>query len=172
MSQSYFALLDLEARFSLGGEQLDAAYRALAAQVHPDRHANASPTQRRQALQLATMANEAYRTLKRPVLRARHLLNLRGMDVPEQSAAMSPTFLMQQMTWREALQETQAARDTTALDKIDAQVRGQAAALRMQLAQQLDVDHDNAAAVRTVGELMFIDKLLADIDAVHAAWEI
>jgi molecular chaperone HscB len=171
MPQSYFALFNLEPRFALPGEQLDTAYRTLAAQVHPDRYANAAPTEQRQALSLATSANEAYRTLKRPVLRAQHLLSLRGVGSVEGGAGVSPDFLLEQMDWREVLSDAQVARNSTALQQLDDLVRRRAADLLLQLELQLDANGDNAAAARTVQQLLFVDKLLFDIDEARALLE-
>ncbi len=171
MPQSYFALFNLEPRFALPGEQLDAAYRQLAAQVHPDRFANAAPAEQRQALSLATSANEAYRTLKRPLLRAQHLLGLRGVDVLDGGARISQEFLLEQMDWRETLSDARAARSSKRLQQLGEMVRRRSADLLQQLAAQLDADGDNCAAARTVQQLMYVDKLLFDIDESHALLE-
>jgi len=171
MPQSYFSLFNLEPRFALPGEQLDAAYRQLAAQVHPDRFANAAPAERRLALSLATSANEAYRTLKRPLLRAQHLLGLRGVDVLDGGARISQEFLLEQMDWRETLSDARAGRNAKGLQQLGELVRRRSADLLQQLAAQLDADGDNCAAARTVQQLMYVDKLLFDIDESHALLE-
>jgi molecular chaperone HscB len=171
MPHSYFAMFELEPRFALPLEQLDLAYRALAMRVHPDRYANAPLDERRQALVLTADANDAYRTLKKPHLRAQHLLRLRGIDTAERNAAMPPSFLTTQMEWREALGEARAARDDNALRQLGAAVRAAAAVLHGRLERQLDVEQDNAAAAQSVLQLMFMDKLLADIDDAHALLE-
>ncbi len=170
MPHSYFAMFGLEPRFALPLEQLDSAYRALAMRVHPDRYANAPLDERRQALTLAANANDAYRTLKKPHLRARHLLSLRGVDTAEHGA-VPPTFLSMQMDWREALGLACAARDDNALRQLGTAVRAAAAALHGRLERQLDAEQDNAAAAQSVLQLMFMDKLLADIDDAHALLE-
>jgi molecular chaperone HscB len=171
MPHSYFAMFELEPRFALPLEQLDLAYRALAMRVHPDRYANAPLDERRQALTLAANANDGYRTLKKPHLRARHLLSLRGVDTAGRSAAVPPSFLSLQMEWREALGEARAARDDNALRQLGTTVGAAAAALHGRLERQLDAEQDNAAAAQSVLQLMFMDKLLADIDDAHALLE-
>jgi len=166
---SYFALLDLEAHFALSMDELDRAYRALASRVHPDRFANGTVAERREALELTTDANEAYRTLRAPVLRARHLLSLRGVDVEEYPAAAPAAFLSAQFEWREKLGDASAARDWTALHALDAAAREHAGDLNARLAAQLDASRDDAGAVASVLELMFLYKLLADVgDACEA----
>ena len=171
MPQSYFALFNLEPRFALPIEQLDLAYRALATRVHPDRYANAGPAEQRQALALATDANEGYRTLRKPVLRARHLLSLRGIDAAGAGTATAPEFLLEQMEWREALGDVQATRDGDALQRLDKTVRSRAAALQAQLAIQLDAEGSHPAAAQSVQQLMFVEKLIADIDEARALLE-
>jgi molecular chaperone HscB len=162
--QSYFTLFDLEPRFALAVPQLEHAYRALVARVHPDRHVQAPAAERVQALSQATQANDAYRTLKRPALRAKHLLGLRGMDVGASRMAMATDFLLEQMDWREQLEESQAARSRELLASLATTVQARAAALMQQLEEQLDRERNDDAAMQSVQQLMFIDKLLADVD--------
>lgn len=165
---SYFALLDLEPHFALSMDDLDRAYRALASRVHPDRFANGTFAERRDALELTTQANEAYRTLRTPVLRARHLLQLHGVDVEANSAAPA-AFLSAQFEWREKLGDAHAARSEAALRTLDGAARQHAGDLKARLAQQLDACRDDAGAVASVLQLMFFEKLLADIgDACEA----
>jgi len=161
---SYYSMFDLEPRFDLSMERLDLAYRTLAIQVHPDRYANATVAEQRRALELATRANEAYRALKTPLLRARHLLSLRGVDIAESGAAMSPAFLHAQIERREALADACTARDEAALRALGASVRAHVDAGCARLAAQLDGARDDAAAAQGVLQLMFLDKLLADVD--------
>jgi molecular chaperone HscB len=171
MLQSYFTLLNLEPRFGLAPAQLEGAYRAVASQVHPDRYTTAPPSEQRQALTLAADANEAYRTLKKPGPRARYLLSLRGIDVSENGASVAPEFLMEQMELREALSDAQAARNTNSLLNLHASARKRAALLHSRLESLLDVEMDNVSAARSVLELMFIEKLVADIDEARALLE-
>lgn len=171
MRPSCFAVLDLEPRFALAPERLEQAYRALAARVHPDRYATGTSSEQRQALSLAADANEAYRTLRKPAPRARHLLSLRGVEVSEQSNAVTAAFLLEQMEWREALADARAAGDADALSNLHSSVRARAAMLHARLEALLDVDQDNLSAARSVQELMFIEKLNADIDEAQALLE-
>ncbi len=172
MRPSYFALLDLEPRFALELEQLERAYRAVAARVHPDRYATAPPGEQRQALALAADANEAYRTLKKAAPRARHLLSLRGFEVSERAAGVTPEFLFEQMEWRDTLAAARATGDAGAMRDLHATVRERAALLHARLEAQLDVHQDNASAAQSVQELMFIEKLHAEIDEAQALTEV
>lgn len=170
-NQSYFALFGLEARFALVPEQLDRAYRALASRVHPDRFAHRDDAERRRSLAQATHANEAYRTLKKPVLRARYLLGLRGVELADTTAALPNEFLIEQMEWREALADAKGVRDIVALERLDTTVRRRTEALHDRLAHQLDAENDHAGAAATVHKLMFLEKLVAEIADASAALE-
>lgn len=171
MQASYFELFNLEPRFGIVTEQLDLAYRSLASRVHPDRYAHADAGTQRTALQLATDANEAYRTLKKPLLRARHLLGLRGIETNERGASVSTAFLMEQMEWREALSDAKTARDGHALQTLTRAVRNHMATLQQRLAVLLDTEQNNSAAAEATYQLMFVEKLLNDIDDACASLE-
>ena len=94
-SQDYFALFGLRRAYRIDAAQLDQAYHEMQGQVHPDRHAHLPETERRLSMQWATQVNEAYRTLKKPLLRAHYLLRLAGAETDhENNTAMSPAFLM------------------------------------------------------------------------------
>ena len=95
---NHFELFDLPQTFAIDLAKLDQVYRRLQGEVHPDRFATGSDSEKRQSLQLATQANDAYQTLKSPLLRARYLLQLKGIETLEESnTAMPASFLMQQM---------------------------------------------------------------------------
>ena len=104
--KNHFEFLGLPERFELDTSRLQQVYLRLQAAVHPDRYANAGATEHRIAMQLATQVNEAYRTLLDPGRRAAYLCELRGAPIrAETNTAMAREFLMQQMQWREALEE-------------------------------------------------------------------
>jgi molecular chaperone HscB len=96
--------------------------------------------------------------------RARHLLGLRGVVLSESGSTMSTEFLMEQMQWREALDEARAARDLAGLNRLQAEVRERASLLESRMARELDELNDNDAAARTVRQLMFLEKLGTALD--------
>src|SRR5437660_4663971 len=102
-----FATLGFDPAFD-EPEGLDERFRALSRKLHPDRFARASAQERRYSLEQTTRLNEAWRTLKDPVRRAEHLLELRGVPVAsseDNKLKMSPEFLEQAMEDREKLLE-------------------------------------------------------------------
>src|SRR6202140_285168 len=103
-SQDYFALFGLPARYRFDPAKLDAAYRKLQTEGHPDRFAAAGDEERRLALQSSSRVNEAYRALKSPVERANYLLLFRGVDaLAETDTALPPVLLEQQREGRESV---------------------------------------------------------------------
>src|SRR3982751_6824824 len=139
--QNHFELLGLPVRSSVDSSGLERGSRDLQSRVHPDKFAAASEPERRVAMQWAARANEAYRTLRHPVERARYLLALKGFDTEEESnTAMPPDFLMQQMEWREAVSEARQASDTRELRRLHADL-GQSRKDMLQLLE-LAIDRD------------------------------
>jgi molecular chaperone HscB len=168
-SQDYFALFGLPARYRFDPAELDAAYRKLQTEVHPDRFAAAGDDERRLALQSSSRVNEAYRALRSPLERAHYLLLLRGIDaLAETDTALPTQFLEQQLECREAMAEAVARRDAGALTALQKRVEKAAAELERALAEQLDLPEIPAEAQVTLRKLKFLSKVAADIAAVIA----
>lgn len=111
MQQNYFELFHLPVSFDVDTDDLANRHRAIIARVHPDQFANKSAMEQRVALQWATFANEAFDTLKSPIARAQYLLKLNAPELAVEGARVNlpHEFLMQQMQWREALEEGDVA---------------------------------------------------------------
>jgi len=165
LSQNHFELLGLPVVYGVDPARVEQGYRDLQTSVHPDRHAAGSEAERRVAMQWATRANEAYRTLRDPVERARYLLHLRGYDTDEESnTAMPPDFLMQQMEWRESVVAANTARDASGLRRLQAEIAGDRDAMIALLAKALDRESNYDAGCSLVRKLRFLDKLEEEID--------
>jgi molecular chaperone HscB len=165
ISSNHFDLLGLPARYSLDAPELERHYRELQSQVHPDRFAAGSEAERRVAMQWATRTNEAYRTLRDPVGRARYLLSLKGFDTGEESNTSMPAdFLMQQMEWREAVGEARASDDAQALERVREDLEGSRRDMLAMLARALDADANYDAGCSLVRKLRFLEKLEEEID--------
>ncbi|MEN7531213.1 MULTISPECIES: Fe-S protein assembly co-chaperone HscB [unclassified Cupriavidus] len=162
MKDDFFSLFGLPARYDVDEAALEAAYRTVQSQAHPDRFANAGDAERRVAMQWAAHANEGYRTLRQPLKRAIYLLQLRGVDIQaESNTAMAPAFLMQQMEWREALQDAVETRDVGQLDSLLRELRQEKRDRHAALGALLD-GADNDAASAAARQLMFIEKIEHD----------
>lgn len=157
-----FELFDVPRRFQQDAGLIDTRWRALQGEVHPDRFAAQGAAAQRVAMQWAVRVNEAHRRLKNPLQRAAYLCELQGHGLGlESNTRMPPEFLMQQMSWREALDDAQTPEALQALaDEISvSRVQGLAA-----LAHTLDVLQDPAQAVQQVRGLMFVERLLQDVE--------
>ena len=167
-ADDYFSLFGLPAQFNIDPLALESAWRTVAAQVHPDRFATASPAERRVAMQWAARANEAYRQLRDPLLRARYLCEQGGVDLQtESNTSMDVSFLMQQMQWREMLDD--ARTDTDAYATLETELAQARQQMQDTLTTLLDERRDYAAAGAKVREWMFIEKLAQELDAVQMA---
>jgi molecular chaperone HscB len=164
----HFALFGLAPRFSLSLDELDAAYKQVQAQVHPDRYAAGSAAERRVAMQWATLANEAYRTLRDDGRRAAYLCERGGVPIEaESNTAMPPAFLMQQLEWREALDALRVSGGLAA--PLLAEVLAARADVLRALRDALDVRQDLPGAAALVRQLMFIDRFRAEVQAAADA---
>lgn len=158
-----FALMGLPERFALERATLDERWKQLQREVHPDRFASQGAAAQRVAMQWSMRVNEAYARLKDPLQRAAYLCELRGARIDaERNTAMPAAFLMQQMEWREALDE---AADEAALDALLAQTRAARQALLVQLEQQLDAPGapDASQAAESVRALMFVERFSQEV---------
>lgn len=168
----FFSLFDLPPRFRLDPGKLDMRYRELQKEVHPDRFANAEDAQKRLSMQWATRVNEAYQALKKPLERAKYLLHLAGHDVQaESNTAMATDFLVEQMEWREATAEARVGRDHHELERLFHRLRDDMATRYEELATLLDDAGDKDGAADCVRRLMFLEKLLFEIDDALASLE-
>ena len=157
-----FKLFGVPARQCQDRAALDARWRALQAEVHPDRFAAESAAAKRVAMQWSVRVNEAYQRLKDPLRRAAYLCELRGAPVDaESNTAMPADFLMRQMQWREALDDAATAADVQVLD---AAIGAERTALYAALDRTLDDAGDAAAAAQQVRALMFVERFRDDVD--------
>lgn len=156
-----FELFDVPRRFEQSRALLDERWKQLQKQAHPDRFASQGPAAQRLAMQWSVRINEAYQRLKDPLRRAAYLCELHGHAVNAHSnTAMPGEFLMQQMAWREALDEANDAPALQALARQVAEAREQTLAA---CAVLLDEQQDYAGAVQQVRALMFIQRFEDDV---------
>ena len=157
-----FELFGLAQQFAQDRMVLDARWKELQREAHPDKFAAQGAASQRVATQWSVRINEAYQRLKDPLRRAAYLCELAGASINAHSNTAMPTaFLMQQMQWREELDE---AHDDNALNALRGNVDAAQRDLLAQCEQRLDVERDYPAAVQSVRALMFIGKFAHDLD--------
>ena len=158
-----FELFGVPAQFAQDREQLDARWKDLQREAHPDKFSAQGAAAQRIAMQWSVRINEAYQRLKDPLRRAAYLCELHGVPVnAENNTAMPADFLMQQMEWRESLDEAASAAD---LDRINDQVMKARREALQKCGLLIDDAHDYAGAVEQVRTLMFIERFMHDVEA-------
>ena len=166
--QNHFELFGLTPAFGLDSEALDQAYREIQSRVHPDRFAHAGDAERRASMQWTTRVNEAYRALKSPVQRAKHILELHGVDVEFETNTQMPTdFLLQQLELREELEAARQKKDASLLDALKRSLQGQKQLLEGAIGEAIDQKQNYEGAAGQVRKLMFLDRLESEIDAAY-----
>ena len=158
-----FELFDFKQKFSQDRAAIDARWKQLQQEAHPDKFAAQGAAARRVAMQWSVRINEAHQRLKDPVKRAAYLCELNGVPVnAENNTAMPAGFLMQQIEWRETLDDAKAAED---LDEIAAKANKYLGFQLSQLEHSIDTQHNFKQAVEHVRSLMFVERFLSEVDA-------
>ena len=158
-----FELFGVPVQFAQDRAQLDARWKELQREAHPDKFAAQGAAAQRVAMQWSVRINEAYQRLKNPMKRASYLCELNGAQInAENNTAMPSDFLMQQMEWREALEDAKSIDD---LDKIALESNTIGRKQLLKIEQTLDQEKDFAAAAQQVRSLMFIERFASEVDA-------
>ncbi|TFZ08516.1 Fe-S protein assembly co-chaperone HscB [Ramlibacter humi] len=158
-----FVLFGVPERFAQDRAALDARWKELQREAHPDRFAAQGAAAQRVAMQWSVRINEAYQRLKDPLKRATYLCELRGAPIDaERNTAMPRQFLVQQMEWRESLEE---ARDEDEVEAVARQLDGARKRTLADVERLLDSEGDTKAAAEQVRALMFLNRFAHDVEA-------
>ena len=158
-----FELFGVPATFAQDRAVLDARWKELQREAHPDRVASQGAAAQRVAMQWSVRINEAYQRLKDPVRRASYLCELNGAPIEaENNTAMPGEFLMQQLEWRESLDDATAI---AAVGALPAEVDAARARALSSLDWLIDEKGDFPAASQQVRALMFIERFAQDVEA-------
>jgi molecular chaperone HscB len=168
---SHFDIFGLEPTVDVDLKALEASYRKLSLELHPDRNPNA----RVEAAAKTASLNEAFRVLKDPVRRAFYLLKLQGVDLEREDVGpqgrtlqMAPDFLEQILDQREALDEARARKDPLAARRMGDAIRQQleravAAGNEALRGKQLEAAKDQLSRVR------YYQRFLEEVEAIEEA---
>ena len=141
---------------------IDARWKELQREAHPDKFAAQGSAAQRIAMQWSVRINEAYRRLKDPLQRAIYLCELNGVAVnAEKNTAMPADFLMQQIEWREALED---AKSLEKLHEIALQATQYVRNQLSKIEQKIDVNNDFKLAVEYIRALMFVERFASEVD--------
>ena len=84
---NYFEVFSLPQKLAIDTAALEKQFYAMSRKLHPDRFASRPAAEQEEALKQSSLLNDAYRTLKDPILRTQYLLKLEGVELEEQSKA-------------------------------------------------------------------------------------
>ena len=174
-SKNYFELFGLPVTYVMDSGELSERYRDLQRVVHPDRFASGSDQERRLSMQGSTLINEAFQTLKNPVLRAKYLLSLYGADMSDgKESTQDMEFLMEQMELREELAEAKGKPDPFAvvaniLSGIDQGIKAFVDKLAIQFEAATPEHLQEAKEI--VLKMQFLQKLRQDAESLEAELE-
>ena len=158
-----FELFGLTVQFSQDRKAIDARWKELQGEAHPDKFAAQGVAAQRIAMQWSVRINEAYQRLKQPLSRASYICELYGAPIQaEKNTAMPTAFLMQQMAWREALDEADTLQT---MEEIAATVSRSGHELLLKIEHVLDTEKNFIAAAHLVRSLMFIERFASEVDA-------
>lgn len=164
---NYFELFNISPQFSLELDELAATYQKLQQLTHPDKFATASERDRMVSVQKNAQVNDAYQVLKAPLSRAEYLLELRGIELRhEQQTLQDSEFLMQQMHWREQLEELDSADDPVEqLAQLENEIAQHISEQLSYLAEQLSLNTEqaNLHCAVLIRKLKFMYKLREEI---------
>ncbi|MDO9571137.1 MAG: Fe-S protein assembly co-chaperone HscB [Hydrogenophaga sp.] len=157
-----FEIFDVPAQFALDRAALDERWKNLQREAHPDRFTTADAQAQRQAMQWSVRINEAYQRLKDPLKRAAYLCELNGAPIQaENNTSMPAAFLMQQMQWREDLDEASSAEDLERMADDVAQTRR---GMLLGLQRTADEERNFLELARQVRALMFVERFARDVE--------
>lgn len=169
MNNHYFSLLNLPPQFHLDEDTLGVNYRKLATVCHPDKVANKSDFEQKEALMMASTVNEAYRTLKHPLNRAAYLLKLQNIVVDDAThTQFSTEFLLQQMDWHETLASAVQNQDSTVLLSLNEEINQAYQELLLNLSRLFTQQADLEEIAQQIRQGRFLDKLQIQINEALA----
>lgn len=161
----YFSVFLLPRRLNLDLAGLEKAFYAQSRKLHPDRFAARPAAEQEAALGESSRLNDAYRTLKDPILRTQHLLTLEGVELEEQSkaateAARSSGTEKKQLIPPDLLEE---------VFELNVQLMEMKAAKQMGDEADPDLRKDLEAAAKTFDGKM--TEAVRDLEALWTRWD-
>ncbi|MGY4677125.1 Fe-S protein assembly co-chaperone HscB [Pasteurella sp. P03HT] len=163
-----FEIFDLPVEFHIDQTALSSRYLALQKSLHPDNFTTHSAQEQRLAMQKSAEVNDALQILNDPILRADCIIRLHTKDpsANDEERHHDMAFLLQQMQWREALEEIEAQRDNDRLTDFSTDITQAQRAILTQLADALSTQQWQQAKALN-DKLRFIKKLVAEVERVE-----
>lgn len=157
-----FALLGLPAKYDIDLGELQEKHKRLSLELHPDRLRGRLPRERREALFLAIEVNQAYRTLRDPVERARALAATLGLRLSDEDGPASDmSFLTEMMELQETLSECEARGDAGGVARVIENSRAESEKIQGSLARLFEAPEPaSEQAAELIGRLRYHARFL------------
>ena len=157
-----FALFNLPVTFELDQTILSNRYLALQKSLHPDNFAHSS------AMQKSAEINDALQILKNPISRADSIIAIHTGKPhnPEEKSNRDMQFLMQQLEWREQLEQIENSQDFDQLNAFAQQIAKSEDEILSEISTALSVQNWQQAQMMN-DRLRFIKKLTVEIERIE-----
>jgi len=166
-NKNYFEIFSLQENFDLDLDKLTTEYKNLQAQSHPDKYSDAGDAIRLQALQLSSIINDAFDTLKSPLKRAAYLLMLNGIDPEENNQNhLSEALLLQQIDWRDQLDQAADEENLNMIERLK-QEAGEEKKSCINEFYNCANAYNFMDAKPIYNKLQFIEKMLSEINRIE-----
>jgi len=165
----YFDLFQLPIDFQIDLSALNQRYHTLQKVAHPDRHAGTSATDQRLALQQSMQINAAFATLRDPLQRAIYMLELQGIENPQEAQTLQDSsFLLEQLQLREQLaQIPQQSDPLAALDHLLTTIHTQLTTQITALTTWFNHPQQPETACAAIQKMQFLYKLQQETEALE-----
>jgi molecular chaperone HscB len=154
---NHFEKFNLEAKFLINEDELEARYLKLQQQFHPDISKNETEDEINSIL-----LNEAYKILKNPISRAIYLLQINGFNIADEENAIRPSqeVLILIMEIREEILENK--NDNQKISEIKKNVKHMIVG-EMKIISDLLVDKKFSEATQKLIKVRYLDKIIVDL---------
>lgn len=122
---NYFELYGLPECFTPDIGQVKAKYYELSRQYHPDRFAQSNDSNKAEAMRMAAINNDAWKTLSNSYETMAYILKQHGLLEDEEKYSLPPAFLVEMMDLNEAVSEYEAAPSDAALHSVVQMIESQ-----------------------------------------------
>lgn len=171
-SDDFFEIFSIPKSWDVDLKGLNVRYRALQQEFHPDRYSAKSNVEQRAAVQMTSLINQAFETLKCPLRRAQYLLERSGIDTDQEThVTTDSSFLMQQIELREGLASIhQHDQPLKILGRMQNDIEDKYLSLQDSFRDHYSKGSlDDALAV--TAKMQFFSKLLIEVEHVEAELE-
>lgn len=142
-TNNYFSFFNLPEQFGLDEKQLKEKYYENSRKYHPDHFGQEEESKQAEMLELTTLNNNAYKTLKSFAKRVHYILDMHGLVTEGDKHTLSPDFLGEMMDVNELLMELEFDPDAEKLQQAEQQVDDWKTQLNSEL-QSLGNLYDNS----------------------------